>query len=318
MIRKRLLSLGIAICMTASLFVSAVSGTSAYNDPAKKIIGYTSRGELVRKTDFKDGKGLPWKTVETSPGKASYEVSNGTYNVTVENVGVNKWDVQLRHRGIHIELNHSYTFKFTVSASKSCSLYAKVGDQDIPYDEYWNNNWTNLSIGTDPKTVTGTFTNTKKDQPYAEITFFLGNGCSTVGTTYKFFSVNLQDSAFPGYPIYEEASSDIRVNQLGYLSKGEKKATLATTSTIPVPWTLKDNTGTTVATGTTRPFGLDPDSGDNVQIIDFSSYRPYRDADGYTLTAGNATSFKFSIANNGLYSSLMYEALKYFYHNRSG
>ncbi|HEX9058972.1 MAG TPA: glycoside hydrolase family 9 protein [Clostridia bacterium] len=316
MIRKRLLSLGVATCMTASLFAS-VSSVSAYTDPPKKVVGYTTKGELVRKTDFKDGAGLPWTTVESAPGKASFELSGGTYNITIDNVGANKWDVQFRHRGIHIELNHKYTFKFTVSASKACSTYAKVGDQDLPYFEFWSNNWSNVNVDTTPKTTTATFTGTK-DQPVAEIAFHIGNGCSTVGTVYKFQDVSLTDDQFPGYPIYETpAPSDIRVNQVGYLKNGEKQATYVTSSTSPVPWQLKDSSGTVVASGTTKPFGNDPDSGDSVQIIDFSSYKPTTDGSDYTLTCGTATSYKFQISDK-TYSTMKYEALKYFYHNRSG
>ena len=69
-------------------------------------------------------------------------------------------------------------------------------------------------------------------------------------------------------------------------------------------------------TGTSTPKGLDADSGDNVHELNFSEYTT---AGTYYLeTASGAKSREFQIGNGGLYSNMLYDALNYFYQNRSG
>ena len=60
-------------------------------------------------------------------------------------------------------------------------------------------------------------------------------------------------------------------------------------------------------------FGLDKDSGDTVQLIDFSDFTQ---EGTYYIEAGGESSYEFKIGND-IYSDLMYDALKYFYYNRS-
>lgn len=106
----------------------------------------------------------------------------------------------------------------------------------------------------------------------------------------------------------------IRVNQLGYLPSGPKWATLRLESQTAVSVTLKQ--GTEVRwRGTSQPRGFDAASGDYVHWIDFSDYRtPGEDVQ---LIAGTARSFVFPIRAD-IYDQLPFDALKYFYHNRSG
>ena len=53
----------------------------------------------------------------------------------------------------------------------------------------------------------------------------------------------------------------MRVNQVGYLTEGPKRATLVTTETSPVAWELLSGGLTVVAYGTTTPRGVDPTAG---------------------------------------------------------
>lgn len=115
--------------------------------------------------------------------------------------------------------------------------------------------------------------------------------------------------------VFASVGSGIHVNQLGYYPDLAKKATLVSSSSTPVEWALKDSSGTVVKTGTTRIFGFDKSSGDNVHIIDFSSFTT--PGKGYQLTAGSSFSAPFDIGKD-IYSQMKYDALRYFYHNRSG
>jgi endoglucanase len=105
-----------------------------------------------------------------------------------------------------------------------------------------------------------------------------------------------------------------RVNQLGYLPNGVKTATYKTTSDSAQTWQLKQN-GTVVATGQTTPSSTDSSSGDKLQQIDLSSVTAT--GTGFTLTVGSDTSYTFAISATAL-KGVLYDSMKYFYHNRSG
>ncbi len=107
----------------------------------------------------------------------------------------------------------------------------------------------------------------------------------------------------------------LRANQVGYLPQFAKRATLATAADAPATWQLVDAAGQVLATGSTRPFGDDPDSGERVHQLDFSGYRT--PGDGLRLRVGAETSTPFAIST-AAYERLVRDAFKYFYHNRSG
>ena len=73
--------------------------------------------------------------------------------------------------------------------------------------------------------------------------------------------------------------------------------------------------GAVVASGETKPSGKDAASGEDVQIVDFSTFKtPGKD---YTLAVGEDVSYPFDIGAD-MYKKLKYDALAYFYQTRSG
>jgi endoglucanase len=112
-----------------------------------------------------------------------------------------------------------------------------------------------------------------------------------------------------------QTATAIRVNQVGYLPNLNKLATIVSTSTSPLTWQLKNSGGTVVATGSTTVFGNDAASAEQVHIADFSSYTTQ--GTGYTLVVGSTVSNPFDIGPS-IYRTMKYDALAYFYHNRSG
>jgi endoglucanase len=107
----------------------------------------------------------------------------------------------------------------------------------------------------------------------------------------------------------------VRLNQVGYPTAFPKRATIVDSSTMPLDWQLKTGAGKVVASGLTIVYGKDAASGDHVHIADFTSYA--KPGVGYTLHAGTAGSHPFSIGDS-VFNILKYDALAYFYHNRSG
>ena len=91
-------------------------------------------GEMLGQNTFDTGVGIPWHVCESGPAKLNFNISGGTYNITILNPGgaarggESRWDCQFRHRGLAIEKGHSYTVKFDVTASNSGQLYTKIGN----------------------------------------------------------------------------------------------------------------------------------------------------------------------------------------------
>ena len=109
--------------------------------------------------------------------------------------------------------------------------------------------------------------------------------------------------------------SAIRLNQLGLVPDGPKRAMFANPSAGPLRWQLLDSKGVVRASGETQVFGDDPESGEHVHRIDFSGFRG--SGAGFQLTAGSQSSRGFEIGRT-IYSRLPHDALEYFYHSRSG
>lgn len=109
----------------------------------------------------------------------------------------------------------------------------------------------------------------------------------------------------------------IRVNQLGYLPTGPKRAVWASDAREPAEFVVRASDGTVVASGTTRPWAVlpEPTSGLRTHVLDFSSLRTPGHC--FVVEAGGARSHPFAIAD-GLYRPLMHDALAFFYLQRSG
>ena len=73
--------------------------------------------------------------------------------------------------------------------------------------------------------------------------------------------------------------------------------------------------GKVVARGVTEVHGFDPEAGESLHWAKLNALTG--PGDGLSLRVGSDISFVFSI-RPGLYHQLKYDALAYFYHNRSG
>ncbi len=306
------------ICKKISLLIAIVMFTSVFS-----ITDSFAYYELIENNNFNDGVGLPWHLVVTDTAKASCDFSNDKFNVTIQNGGEYRWDIQMRYRGFKLKSGVSYTIKFTVSSTENCKIYAKVGDQGEPYNEYWNYNnrsWSPINLEANkPITVKEKFTMASPTTSLYEMAFHLGGDLctSTVPYTISFDDIYLTDEfgTPPPPPPPVEPTNKIRVNQVGYFHNLNKLATLVSDSTDPADWALKNASGVVVFQGKTTVKGFDKSSGDKVHIIDFSAYKtPGKD---FKLVSGTFESLPFDIGDD-LYENLKHQSIKYFYHNRSG
>jgi len=211
--------------------------------------------ELLQTTDFKSGVILPWHIALSEENKciARGFIKDGNYTVHIDYSGLNMFDVQLRHRAISIQKNHTYIVSFSLTSTKDCKVYVRIGDMRAPYWEVWNNNYTPFKIkANEILTVSQEFT-ADRDSDYAEISFWMGGDLAgELPNEINFISMSLKDKAVPQItptPLVR----DIRVNQLGYLPNAAKKAVLKVDPLITEPqkWDLIDKDGKVVASGNT-------------------------------------------------------------------
>ncbi|WP_114559337.1 glycoside hydrolase family 9 protein [Desertihabitans aurantiacus] len=163
----------------------------------------------------------------------------------------------------------------------------------------------------EPQTHAWTFT---PDTDYAEaqVTF---QQDITNAEAYRLCvdDVSLTGGAEPE-PYEPDTGPAVRVNQVGYLPEGPKRATVVSAEDRPQPWELRQD-GVVVRRGSTAPAGLDPSAGVEVHTVDFSAVR--RTGDGFTLRVGEEESHPFSIRAD-LWDPLRVDAKTFFYTNRSG
>ncbi|RYZ06676.1 MAG: endoglucanase [Myxococcales bacterium] len=272
-------------------------------------------GNLLKASTFDDGVSVPWTTSFTAPADGSADVKSGALCVTVKNKGTNNWDAQFRHREMVIQRGHTYTVAFKAWASEHTKARPKVGMSGPPYAEYWN---ATIDIGTEPKRYQGAFTMEQADDGTAEFAFHIGGGMARADLPFEICidDVVLSDPEFT--PVADRGSvkaPNVLVNQLGYLPGAAKVATVKASGKEPLAWRLLDAGGKAVAEGKTTPFGRDAASGDDVQLVDFSSVKA--PGKGYVLEVGTDKSFAFDIGSD-VYTALKYDALAFFYQNRSG
>jgi endoglucanase len=272
--------------------------------------------ELLENVDFATGKYVPWTTSFTVPGNGRGYVADGQFCVEVTNKGRNPWDAQARHRDMTIERGHTYAIQFMAHATRPTKLRAKLGMAGPPYAEYWTDT---LDLTTHPQTFVGTFTMSAADDPTAELAFHMGGDLAAEAETpfsVCLDDVHLDDPKFtPRRKVAAAPVPKVLVNQLGYFPRLPKLATVKSAATEPLRWQLRAAGGAVVAEGRTTVVGLDAAAGEKVHLVDFSSVRtPGR---GYVLSVGADASHPFAIADD-LYAALKYDALAYFFHNRSG
>jgi endoglucanase len=253
-----------------------------------------------------DGAADPWWTGANTSGA----VTGGEFCVDVTGGTVNGYDALIGQNGVPFEAGQSYTVRFDARATVAQTISAVTGEAVAPYRQISR---TDVTVTPTRQTFTATFESTL-DFPGAgngQLTFWLGG--QTFDNTVCVDNVSLVGGVLP--PPGLEPAPPVRVNQVGYVPGLPKQASVATESTTPLTWTLRNAAGAAVATGQTVPKGLDAASGENVHVADFSAYDT--PGTGYTLTVGADTSFPFDISATAL-SGLRYDSLAFFYHQRSG
>lgn len=291
----------VAARLGTTLLVLALAGAGTQSALAagyERIIGGTFSGTTP--DPFWNGAGTTGHIVN---GEFCTDVTGGT---------TNPYDALVGENGVPFESGQSYTFTFDAHATTPQTISAVTGEAVSPYRQISRQDF---QVTTTKQTFTYTFTSTLDfpDAGNGQVAFWYGG--QTFNNTICIDNVSLVGGIKPPGGGNTNVGSAVKVDQVAYAPGLPKRATLVTDATTPQTWTLHDSTGAAVATGQTTPKGADADSGDNTQIIDFSSYDTV--GTGYTLTVGTETSYPFAISADPL-RKLRYDSLAFFYHQRSG
>ncbi len=312
---RRPLSLGFGF--TLAFLVACVpkanpkaSDTEAQGEGAAPV-----GGNLLKNATFEGGATLPWMQSFTPPANGQFRVENGAACLTLHDGGTNNWDAQIRHREMLIQEGHTYNLKFKIWSDKPTMVRPKVGQSGPPYQEFWHQS---IKIGPEPQVIRGGFIHQSADDPTVEFAFHVGGNLLrdvTLPVTICIDDIYLSDPQFEGASQSTTALlPSIRINQLGYFPGARKIASIKSDEAAPLDFQVQSE-GTVVKEGKTVVFGLDKDSGDHIHLLDFTSLK--KPGAAYVLVVGEEQSTPFSISD-ALYSELKYDALRYFYQNRSG
>ncbi|HET7868509.1 MAG TPA: glycoside hydrolase family 9 protein [Burkholderiaceae bacterium] len=275
--------------------------------------------ELLRNPDFQQG-GNGWWVVG-----APWKVRDGRACVQIDRPGSNPWDVILGQGKVALKQGREYTVSFTAAASEPTWLRPLLQYDAAPWTPYFAQN---IPIGRSPQPVRLSFTMRYGDDDKAGFQFQLGG---RVAATVCISQVSLDDTLAAAAPPPQAVPEPppaavpqpappgatlkrVRLNQVGYLPRAPKRATIASNATSPLPWQLRNAGGQVVAEGRTSVFGLNQASGESVHIADFSAVSA--SGSGYVLSAGTDTSHPFRIGSD-VYRKLRIDALSFFQQNRS-
>lgn len=264
--------------------------------------GLARGAELIADGHFDKGQDTFWAsdglTLAREKGRLCVEVARGG----------EAWSQLIGTNGLTLEPGRIYRLSMKVLAEPARSVQARVQRAADP--------WTTVDEFTMEGTPEGSLFSVEfagREPDEAQLVFPLGGG---EGGRVCLDDISLVATGARS-PAARRATEGpaIRVNQLGYLTDGPKRATFVADAKHPIDFQLLDSADRMVGKGKTQPHGFDPTAGVETQVADFSAFKT--PGDGYRLVSGDWASDRFSIGED-LYARLRVDALSWFYPQRSG
>ncbi len=304
--RKQPFALALAYFLAAAL-----TSTASRAEPAMAAAPSAPAGKNMLWNSAFDAPALrPWTVGFDSPKAGHAEVTNGELciHLTPATAASTPTAVTIRQRPLALAVGHHYQLRFVARATHPTRVRPRLTKIDPPYTELWA---ATADVSPDRRPFSVAFDGAVNEDNVELAIDLAGGG------TVCFDDVELNDpqADIPTERLHPRAIPKLRVNQLGYLPELPKIATLATTDAKPLAWQLLDATGKLRAHGQTRPFGDDRSSGERVHQIDFSSATA--PGNNLKLRVGADESVPFAIGRD-IYRRLKYDALAFFYLQRSG
>ncbi|HSJ60980.1 MAG TPA: glycoside hydrolase family 9 protein [Jiangellaceae bacterium] len=263
----------------------------------------TPIAELLQNPTF-DGLAPWWTTANISP---TPDPTGGDRTCLLVPAGGNQWDAIVGQSGLTLEEGRTYTVRVTATATPEAAARILIPDPATDWPPLY---FADITLRADGQSFSASF-----EAPITADTQFQ----LQVGGNPEPFTLCLELASLTTGGTVEEFEHEtgprVRVNQVGYLPNGPKKATLVTTAPDPLEWQLLDSTDAVLASGATTPRGFDPSAGLEVHTIDFSQVAAT--GTGFRLAADGEESYPFDISAS-LYDQLRSDALGIYYTARSG
>lgn len=132
---------------------------------------------MVKNGDFCDGND-PWILGTGWPALATDTVIDGACNVSVQNEGLNLWDINLSQSGLRIQQGKEYVLTFDASADASRQFSAFIGKNSDPWTVYSGSNM--FSASSDWQSYELSFIMQEPTDENARIVFDLGTYPETI------------------------------------------------------------------------------------------------------------------------------------------
>ncbi|HVZ88781.1 MAG TPA: glycoside hydrolase family 9 protein [Polyangia bacterium] len=262
-----------------------------------------------------DGEALrPWNVGVASARNGHAAIANHELCIQIDAPGTSASDIVLRQRPLAIARGHHYQLRLRAHATHPTRVRARLSKVDAPYTELWAGT---AEVTAEPRVLATSFDG-PVDDDNVELAIDLGGplaGAAPLTVCLDDLELNDPQAVLPVERLSTRVPPKVRVNQVGYLPGLPKVATVVAAGDAPLDWQLVDGAGHVRASGKTRPFGADRASGDHVHQIDFSSVTT--PGDGLRLKVGAEESVPFAIGPD-VYKRLKYDALAFFYLQRSG
>ena len=256
----------------------------------------------------------PWSLSFDSPRNGRRAADAGELCLQIDDPGPQTFAIALRQGPLEINKGHTYQLRFRTHATVPTRIGVKLAGVGATGATYWTS-----TVPSEPtvKTYAAAFTSAI-DNDNTELVLELGGplaGRTPLKVCLDDIELNDPQFVVPNERLHPAPRPRISVNQVGYLPGLTKGATVVSAATQPVDWELLDAHGKVVASGKTTVFGDDKSSGEHVHQIDFSSFKA--PGKGYKLRVGKDESYPFEIGDD-VYRKLKYDALSFFYLQRSG
>ena len=261
-----------------------------------------ARVELLRNGSF--GGLAPWWTTDTLNARM---LSDGAW-LEMTDAGENPWDAVVGQHEISVFRGGAYTLRFEARAGDPVTVRVVLQENGDDYTPHFS---TDVALTPDFTDYAYGFVADADDEA-ATFQFQMGGGTAT---TVCLADVSLKGQLRQAAEASAEPLPSIRVNQHAYLPGAAKVASVVSEAQAPLNWVLRDANGEALLSGATTVFGFDESSQDTLHTVDFSAFT--EEGSGYRLEVAGEASHPFDIRADA-YETLKYDALRYFYHNRSG
>lgn len=308
------MALGLVSCGKAAPEPEAEAVTE--EEPSEEEAEEASDGgtNLLENGDFSNGTDQ-WFTY-CSDGEAALSVTeDGELDVNISNLGTVEYGVQLYHDGFGLDEGCDYQLSFDAYATMKRPTEMRFQINGGDYHAYYSEKPT---LMLEKQHYDFYFTMNETSDPAPRFCFNIGKmaGVSEEQQHIYFdnFVLTLADDSNRVVGSGTQEVSDIAVDQIGYLPKAYKSATLRGAALNQTAKLIDESTGKSVLEAKIDGGMDDPDTGEKEAAFDFTKVT----AEGtYHVEAGDVVSPTFKISKD-VYNDALKASLKMFYYQRCG